>query len=369
MAFQIPSLPDLVTRARRAFRNYLPGSDAWLWPNNLNPTAKVIGGALHEAFGFLDYIARQKFALTADTEHLDLHGAEFGVPRKPAAPARGAVLLTIVGGAQIAAGAIFRRSDAIEYRSLVTVAIEGDGTLSVDVVATSDGKLTTALAETPLEIVSGVSGGDIVAEVASGGINGGADVEDDESYRARILFRKRNPPHGGSAADYVLWASQVSGVSRVFVERLWNGCGTVRVFVLMDDLYSHGIPPSPEISRVADFIETVRPAGALVTVAAPVSVPVNITIEGLSPDTLKVREEVLAELRAAFRRLSRVAGADVNLGAMPYLATATSFSRSWIWQAIANATGEERHIVTAPTADVELTAGQIATLGTVTFAG
>lgn len=364
--FQIPTLPALVERSRRAFRSFLPGSDAWLWPNNLNPTAKVIGGMTHEAFGFIDYIGKQKFALTADSENLDLHGEELGLARRPAAPARGKIVITSTAAASVIVGALFRRGDGIEFRSLVNASRATAGTLTIDAIATTDGKATNTIAGTPLEIVSGVTG-DALAEVGADGIAGGDEIEDDETFRARILFRKRNPPHGGSAADYVLWASEVSGVSRVFVERLWNGCGTVRVFPLMDDLYANGIAPAPEIARVSDYIETVRPAGAYVTVAAPSPVTVNVEIGNLSPDTTAVREAIAEGLRDAFRRLSRVAGTDTEHGGMPYLAVPHSFSRSWIWQAIANATGEERHTVVAPAADVALTAGQIPVLGTITY--
>jgi hypothetical protein len=52
---------------------------------------------------------------------------------------------------------------------------------------------------------------------------------------------------------------------------------------------------------------------------------------------------------------------------MPFLAYPTSFSLSWISQAIANATGELRHDLVAPVADQALSAGQIATLGNIAF--
>jgi uncharacterized phage protein gp47/JayE len=52
---------------------------------------------------------------------------------------------------------------------------------------------------------------------------------------------------------------------------------------------------------------------------------------------------------------------------MPYLATPVSFSRSWAWQAVANASGEERHEIVAPPADVTLLPGEMPVLGTVTF--
>ena len=363
--FAIPTLGDLVERGRRAFRTYLPGSDAWLWPNNIGPTAKVLAGMIHEVFGFADYISKQKFALTADSEHLDKHGEELGMARRPAEPARGIVRLEATDEIIVAAGALFRRSDGVEYRATLDAVLPGSGALDVSVVATTDGKATSALAGTPLQIVDGVSG-DALATV-QGGILGGRDVEDDEAFRARILFRKRNPPHGGSAADYVLWTSEESGVSRVFVERLWMGAGSVRVFPLMDDLFPDGIPDAAAVLRVRDHIEMVRPAGAVVTVAAPAPVPIDVVISGMEPDTSEVREAVKAELRAAFRRLSRVSGTDTAHGGMPYLATPATFSRSWIWQSVANAIGEERHIIEAPISDVALAPGAIATLGDVTF--
>ncbi|MCW5690283.1 MAG: hypothetical protein KIT76_17200, partial [Pseudolabrys sp.] len=100
---------------------------------------------------------------------------------------------------------------------------------------------------------------------------------------------------------------------------------------------------------------------------APTAVPVDIEIAGLSPDNTAVREAVLVSLRDMFRRQSRVSGSNAEIGGMPYLATPASFSRSWIWQAVANASGEDRHAVTQPTDDVDLDSGEIAVMGSVTF--
>src|SRR5262245_10392245 len=137
--FAIPSLGDLVMRARTAFRVNLPGSDAWIWPNNINPTAKVIAGMNHEVFGFADYIQRQKFALTADLENLLLHGEELGITLKPAAPARGFVDITVAAAATLdAATALFTRGDGAQYVALVGGSIGGAGVMTVEVVAVTD---------------------------------------------------------------------------------------------------------------------------------------------------------------------------------------------------------------------------------------
>lgn len=376
MAFNISTIAELTKRTREAFRANLPGSDAWLWPNNIYVSAKVIAGAVYEVFGFADYIAKQKFALTADSENLDLHGQELGLARKPAQPASGTIILTSDSDCAVAVAALFSRLDGIRYRATAAVSRTGAGDLSVPVIATTDGAATNAIAGTQLDIVSGVTG-TATAEVGTDGIGNGADIEPDgapftsdlSTFRGRILFRKRNPPHGGAPADYVTWCGQVSGVTRTFVERRWNGPGTVRVFPLMDGLYVNGIPDAAGLARVRDYLDMVAPSGAVVTVAAPTPVPVNVTVAGLSPNTTAVQEAAFAELRAAFRRLARVAGDDNAdlVEVMPYLAVPTSFSRSWLWQAIANASGEGRHVLSTPADDIAQAAGEMPVLGTITF--
>ena len=366
--YALPTLKDLTERTRQSFRAYLKGSDAWLWPNNIYASAKVIAGKTFELFGFAAYIQKQMFAHTApDLESLLLHGNEFGISLKPAAPAEGFAVFTGDVAFEVSTGAILERTDGVQFSVTAGGVSSSPGTLELPIVSVVDGIAGNAEGGTPLTIISGVDVDTVTAEIGSGGTVLGAEVEDIESYRERILFRKRNPPHGGSASDYVIWASEVSGVTRVYVERLWAGSGTVRVFPLFDDSYADGIPNSSDLQRVRDHIASLQPAGASVAIYAPTPVVVDIVIEDLLPLTVAVKEAVLAELRDMFKRQSRPAGVDTSHPGMPFLAYPTTFSRSWVWQAVANATGEQSHKITSPAADVALTAGQMATLGTVTF--
>jgi uncharacterized phage protein gp47/JayE len=367
--FSIPSLADLLQRARQAFRTYLPGSDAWSWPNNIYASAKVLAGMAFEVFGFASYISKMIFASTApDIETLRLHGAEFGIPQLPAAPASGNVTFTADDAIAVATGATLQRADGVTYLVTAGGLLTGAGSLTVPVTAAAVGAIANTVEGTDLTIISGLSGaGTATAAVGGGDIFLGADVEDIESYRQRILFRKRNPPHGGSAADYVIWARQVPGVTRVFVERLYAGSGTVRVYAFMDGLYPDGIPSPTAIAAIRDYLLTVIPAGVNLSVAAPVAHPIDITIGNLVPDTTTTREAVLDELRATFLRLGRVAGQDTAHGGMPFLATSASFSLSWIYQAIANASGVDSFDLVAPVADNPLAVTETATLGIVSF--
>jgi uncharacterized phage protein gp47/JayE len=381
MPFPIPALADLVQRSRAAFRNYLPGSDAWLWPNNLNPAAKVIAGMTFEVFGFADYICKQKFAITADGDNLDLHGAELGLARRPAQPSGGNVIITSTNGAlSVAAAAQFARADGVLIVAQQSGSLSASGALSLAVEAAAGGQNTTTIAGTELTPISGLTGpGAATATIAvdQDGLAGGMNVELDgepyttdlSTFRGRILFRKRNPPFGGCPADYVQWCTNVPGVTRVFVERLWNGPGTVRVFPVMDDLYAAtgGVPGPADIARVIDYLAGVQPSDALVTVQAPSPVTVDLTVQGLRPGTTDVEEGVLGELRASFRRNSRVAGNDVYFPSMPYLAHPTSYALQWLWGALNDAAGETRAKLVLPNADIPLGAGQFPVLGNLTF--
>lgn len=363
MAWQTPTLAGLIDRARKAFRAELPGSDAWIWPNNITVTAKVFAGITYELFGRLDWRMRQLFASTADGTYLERHAYELGLSRRAAAPAGGIVTFTAAAAFSLDAGALLRSTSDQDYALVSAVSLDGAGIIDAQVMAVSDGAAANLEAGAPLSIVSGLNAA--TAEVGAGGITGGSDAEDDESLRARILFRKRNPPHGGSAADYVSWCKEVPGVTRVFVERLWSGAGTVRVFILMDDLYEDGIPTAADIARVKAYLDMVAPAAAGLTLAAPVAYPVDIAVPSLSPDTATLREAVARELRSMLLRRGRVAGSDT--GAMDYLATPFTLSRSWVTQAISDAADEASHVLAAPSVDLPIPAGAIPTLGTLAF--
>ena len=247
-----------------------------------------------------------------------------------------------------------------------SASLTGAGSVSVPVAAIVAGKAGNFIAGTPLAAVSGLTGAATFA-VDSNGLGGGADLESDDLLRGRVLFRKRNPPQGGAPADYVGWAMEVPGVTRVFVERLWSGAGSVRVFPLTDGLTVNGIPTAGTITAVQAVMAVKAPAGAAVTVTAPTAQAINITVTSLSPNSTAVQTAVVAEIADTFRRLGKVAGGDTATAGLPFLATAQTFSRSWLWQAVANAAGEERHTLTTPSADVTITAGNIPVPGTITF--
>lgn len=373
--FPIPDLDTCVQGARSAFNAAMSGINAWLWPNNIGPTAKVLGGEQWEVYNRLDFVGSQAFVLFSKGKYLDYHGAEFNLPRKVATASTGNVALTATDVLSIASTAQFSRGDGVIFSATSSASLLGPGTVNVPVIGPA-GQSSNTQAGAPMTVLSGVTGAGAVsatAAVDSNGLAGGADIEADgpiktsdlQYYRGRVLFRKRNPPMGGAPSDYVLWAGAVPGVTRVFVEPLFSGPGTVRVFPLFDGLFPGGVPDSAHVMLVEAALDPVLPAAASVTVAAATPQPINVLVSNLNPSTSAAQASVLAELADTFQRLGQVAGIANPNPALPFLATPFTFLALWIEQAVANAEGVIGADVTV--SDTPIAIGSIPVLGTVTF--
>lgn len=367
MSFAIPTISETVLRVRRAFRSELKGSDAAIWPNNLYVTAKVKGGALKALFDRLDIVRKDIHAHTAGLDGVLRHATEFGLARRPAVAAAGTVTVVTSGPASVLKGARLLRSDGLAYITTSGRTVRGVETFRLPVAAEVAGAAGNLDAEASLDPDTDTSGAIESVTVDAPGLIGGAEPEDiGTSLRARVLFRKRNPIHGGAPADYVTWASEVPGVTRVFVARRPFGNGTVGVYPMMDDSRPEGIPLAADIARIAEHVALYEPAGADVIVAAPTRVPINITVTKLSPNDAATQALVRTELIDAFMRRGRVAGTDPGHPALPFLTTLHTFSASWVSEAVSQSLGENSHRL-APLDDVVVPAYHVPVLGTLTF--
>lgn len=376
--FNLPGLAAVTASARAAMAAALPGTNSYLWPNNIYPTAKAFAGMIWSAYQRLDYVGRQTFALFAEGQYLDDHGAELNLPRKQATAATGNVLVGATAAISIASGATFLRGDGVVFAATSAESLSGSGVVSVPVVGPAGASSNTE-ASAPMDIASGVTGAGAAgasAQVDGNGLSSGADIEPDglprtldtATYRGRILFRKANPAQGGSPSDYVTWALEQAGVTRVFVERRWNGAGTVRVFPIFDDLFSSagGVADAGHIAVVNAALQPLAPAGCDLTVAAPTPYAINVTVTNLNPNTAAAQTAVEAEIADTIRRLGAVSGTDTPFPSMPYLASPATFYGLWIEGAVDNAAGVISADVTFN--DVLLPEANLPVPGTVTFA-
>lgn len=350
MAFNRPSLADLVARVQGDLASRLGLTGSPLRRSVVAVLARVMAGAAHLQHGHLEYLSRQIFPDTSDTEYLERHASLFGLSRLPAAYAAGAVVLTGVDGSVVPAGTLLQRSDAVGYVTDADATI-ASGTATVAVTAVDAGLEGNADAGVVLAFVSPVAGVSSAATVDTGGLTNGTSAEDDASLRARLLSRLQEPPHGGSEADYVAWALAVAGVTRAWVYPLELGPGTVTVRFVRDADDGGLIPDAGAVAAVQAYIDERRPVTADVTVVAPVAVPLDFDIH-LVPSTAATRAAVEAELADLLRREASPGG---------------TLRLSQIEVAIGVAEGVTDFTVSDPVADVTHTTGQIAILGTVTW--
>ncbi|PHQ72406.1 MAG: hypothetical protein COB93_00245 [Sneathiella sp.] len=352
MPYAIPPISQLAERMRGHFEAELPGSNPRIWPNNLFVSAKVFAAALFDGHQAIRYALDQAFVTTATGEFLERHGAEIAINRLSATYAAGKVTLIGTQGTVIPIIAQFTRVDGVVYQSTVSPQTIGSGgTIDIEVQAIETGAAGNGQAGTTLGLGTTIAGITSVV-IHTDGIGGGADVENDFSLRERILFRMQNRPHGGSPPEYIDWSREVAGVTRVWVERAYNGPGTVGIFFMMDDAYGDGIPQAIDVQALTVYLGTQAPAPAALTVYAAIAVPMNVTVANLLPNTMEVQNAVETELADMIRRRA---------------APGVNFKYSWLWEAVSNATGEDSHTVQTPSANVAVSPTEIATLGTVAF--
>lgn len=347
---------DAISEAIRAdMRRDLPGSDAMIWPNALAVLAKVFAMAIHLVELRAEWIYRQVFASTADSRQLDRHAHEYGMSRKPASPATGTIATTGAADTLYPAGLSFL-SGAHRYRAIAPARSDATGAVALAVIADEAGAAGNRLAGEVLALVDPALAPTLAATatVGAGGLGGGADAEDDDSLRARVLDRKRRPPQGGALSDYEQIARAYPGVTHAWAQSWAGAPGTVGVRFLMEGR-PNGIPTAADVAAVEDFIVRRRLIRVRLSVTAPAPRPVDIMIGGLATDNLRVREAIRAALESTFRARARP-----GVAGDPF-----SMSRSWIAEAISTAAGEDRHTLIAPADDVVIDDGSIPVLGTI----
>lgn len=353
MSFARPTLAQIIARVSADFVSRLELVGAVLLVALVNVLTRVIAGSEHMLHGHLEFLGRQLFPDQSDDAYLVRQASLYGITKNPASYAVGTITITGTDTTIVPAGTILTDAEGAEYTVDAEVEI-GDsvsGEVEASVTSSLAGADYTLVADQVLTFQSPISGADSTAIVGAS-TEDGTDEETTEALRVRLLERMQEPAHGGTEADYIAWAKEVAGVTRVWVEPLGLGAGTVLVRFVRDDDGGGLIPSGGEVTAVQDYIDERAPAHATVTVVAPTEVATAFTI-AIEPDTSPVRAAVQAELDDLYRRDSEPAG---------------TILLSRIRTAIGNAAGLEDYTLTVPAADVTHTAGQLPTRGTITWA-
>ena len=361
MPFTRPTLIQIINRIVSDLNSRVDNSETFLRRSVFMILARVLGGAVHLLYGFLDFMKRQIFISTADAEFLTLHGNEFGKIRKAGTKATGSGTVTGTNGLTISSGAKLQSETGNLYTIDADYTIAG-GIATIAFTADVEGDSSNEDAGVSLTFVSPIAGISSIVTVGSGGITGGVEEESDDEYRNRLLSRKRQAPHGGASFDYVSWALEVSGVTRAWVIKQYYGIGTLGLAFVRDN-DDPIIPDETEREAVKTYILSHTNPVTGETVGIPVTaepgffvIPVsaltiNYTIQ-IFPNTAAVQASVTARLQDLFKSAGGP-GQTITISQM--------------YEAISSAVGETKSKITSPSDDVAAATNQVHILGDITF--
>ena len=294
----------------------------------------------------IDNARRDAFIQTAVGTRLDEFGAVFGVERKASGIAKGRITFTAALAQTIPAGTAVSTEDGLGYTTDERVDVSG-AEASIFITATREGEAynlennTILIMVTDEETISGLS------ELVSGG----SDIEDDESYRTRIKLNLRNPPSGGTESDWIRWTLDFPDKTVGTVTATKTGTAEVTIYPTIID-NENNLPTTTDVSNITAYLENFRPIGTELIVKKAAAVEVAVTFTELSVNDNVVQASVRAALIELFNDRAKVG---------------QTFRLSWITEAIGNVIGENYHLLSAPTTDIAITAGQLAVLGDITF--
>lgn len=379
MPYTTKTLTQLRTQIAQDIQANLPGTDPLLRFSNLQILGSAMAGLVRELYGYLGWISLQAVPYTATDEWLDAWAAVKGIFRNPASKAVGAVQFTgTPDGTLLPANTVMDRGDGMRFRTSADAVVTA-GVVTAPATAVADpngllgagGNCDIGTLMTLEQAIAGINSTGIVSST----FTGGADLETDDSLRARMLLAFQSSAHGGDESDYIQWALAVPGVTRAWCVPNCQGAGTVGVFTMFDTSEAaHGGFPqgtngvatredrdavaTGDQLAVADYIYPLQPVTALVYSFAPTPFPVNFIIGGGAAGwSSGVKSGVESAISALFVAEGRI---DDQLGT-------TTIPISDINSAISGVSGTAGYVLTAPNADVVVPFGDLPTRGTMTY--
>lgn len=271
MAYTAPTYPSIRDAILREISSQLPDADIGSDSDNFVRSAAV-AAVVEGIYQKLAWLYRQIFPDEADEEELLHHAAIRGLVQKTAVSATGKATVTGTAGTVLLSGATLKHNTSGELLTTTQAAtIAAGGSVLVPVIASTTGSAVNGLTGSLL-LTSPPLGIDATASLSEAMV-GGANIESMASLLSRLLEVIRNPPAGGTKADYRRWALEVDGVATATVLPKRRGPNTVDVVITAAD----GAPSAAVVAACALHIEEQRPVTAESFVYAPLITILNVT--------------------------------------------------------------------------------------------
>ena len=249
----------------------------------------ALGGILYLLYRFGLWIYDQIFPGLAAEAALLIHGRQFGIIRTAAVKAKLTAIATGTAEEIIPAKTKWFKDDIV-YSQDSDAEIDIYGEAVISITALKSGISGNQVDGAEIEIVTAISGIDKTATISET-TRSGSDIEDIDDYRERVEFRYGNQPQGGSAPDYIGWATEVSGIVKAFAFR--TNPGEVTVYPLIS-LTENRIPDSEKLAEVLTYLDdtSLRPLCADVLVGEMTELTFDITVTSVSPNTAAMRSAI-----------------------------------------------------------------------------
>lgn len=247
--------------------------------------------------------ANAQFVVSATGEDLEALGALLGVYRLEASSAVVTMRFAISAPAGetviIPAGTRVTADGKLFFATMQRVAAAYDaGTVDIQAIALDPGTdpngMSVGSIKTlvdPIPYISAVSNTDSPS--------GGSDIEDDESFRRRIMLAPHSFSSAGAAKAYEYWA-RTADPTVADAKATSPSAGVVNVVILMD---GGNIPTESQLETVAEVLsdQTVRPLGIQVNVLAAEAVSYTVSAKYYisAGDTAEI-SEIKSRVTAAY---------------------------------------------------------------------
>lgn len=269
MPYSTPDYRQIRADILRDIANQQPGASTGA-DSDFAVRANATGSAIEGLYQHQQWIVRQIFPDTADSDYLERHASRYGIYRKAASAATGIVRFTGTAGSAVLIGTEGKLNNGLAFVTTAAALIGAGGTVDIPAKAVMAGQAANQLAGTTLTLSAAPASVQSQASIVS--MTGGADVEGDVDLLVRLLIRIRLPPAGGAVHDYAAWALEVPGVTDAYIYPQRRAANSVDVVIEA----AGGLPSAQLIADVMAHIDGLRPCSADVLVIAPQLLVVNI---------------------------------------------------------------------------------------------
>ena len=244
-----------------------------------------------------EWVLDQSFPQTAQGIYLDRHGAMRGLVRTEAVRAAGTLRFSVnsapAADLAIPADTVCMTEGEVRFRTTAAGTLQA-GTLTVDIPAEAvePGRGGNAVAGAIRFLTACPVG--ITGCTNPAAFSGGADQENDDSFRQRILESYRRLPNGANAAWYEQTAMGHPGVAAAQAVGRARGRGTVDVYIATET----GVPDAALLAEIQADLQEKREIAVDVQALAPDVQAVDVSVQ-IAVRENTVFEEVRPQVEAA----------------------------------------------------------------------